>query len=898
MNFDEKTKNEKTENEGKEKIEKKKEKMISISSLEYDARSITKELIISILTLPLEKRVLSQKMILTFFCMNVSKLPQKFIKEHIDKASYNNIIKLSEPSFSYKLILNTDSLIYEVNDIANYFYIILNGSAKIIKPERYISEMNANEYYSLLMKYKKEKEFSLLEKTIKENYHIFPIDKNDLGNFEKIYLKVLMIKDEEKYSEEPIENILSKVGIKLSEFGIFSYEEEIEMYNRRINEENNILIAQKKINQLKGMIQFNYEKKKEKNREIKNKIKIILKDIPNNIALHYSFLSNEGKSPIIYFKFIDYKNVSTNDYFGDFENNKYIHRVISLSDELELLLMRNDIYVEFMRNQKTKIKAEQINFLVQNFFFTSISKYIFEKLYYDLFDFENYKINEIIVKENSKVDYLYFIKSGKVDLYSNKTVIENHLIINLIYDILKTQNKDSENKSIKNKYLKLYCLSYIQNFEKIDKEINANKRNNLMIYQENQCIGHECFYYGFNYLYTAIAKSDVVELYKIRVDKLMKIIKDKNNIVFNDFAKKSWDTLLLLFKLMINLNSNLVKFYNNNKISKQKKNKDNKVIINDNNNIDEIKNNKINISRNYNSEIIKPNTNNLEKKMVSTNIQDEGRNLRYRKLPILSKSQNIRSFSFSFSKEENINKNEIKDKSKKLENINKIKNVSLYALHSYRSSISSNNISNINLKYKSKIFNASSIIYNNSSKKSQNIFENSLLKKLKKDNINYITLFNLSKNLYESKIDRNNDNSNSNIITFDFPLQKKYRLSNSVNNNESKYKDIDYDKKIISLRKNNKYTDFNNYYKFYSSEFYSYRDFIINNFKYNNKQSILTNKKLLKYGVLDLLRPKIRKKNVSFNFKLFGNINKKMQRNRTIYEGILDKYKNKENQTP
>ena len=898
MNFDEKTKNEKTENEGKEKIEKEKEKMISISSLEYDARSITKELIISILTLPLEKRVLSQKMILTFFCMNVSKLPQKFIKEHIDKASYNNIIKLSEPSFSYKLILNTDSLIYEVNDIANYFYIILNGSAKIIKPERYISEMNANEYYSLLMKYKKEKEFSLLEKTIKENYHIFPIDKNDLGNFEKIYLKVLMIKDEEKYSEEPIENILSKVGLKLSEFGIFSYEEEIEMYNRRINEENNILIAQKKINQLKGMIQFNYEKKKEKNREIKNKIKIILKDIPNNIALHYSFLSNEGKSPMIYFKFIDYKNVSTNDYFGDFENNKYIHRVISLSDELELLLMRNDIYVEFMRNQKTKIKAEQINFLVQNFFFTSISKYIFEKLYYDLFDFENYKINEIIVKENSKVDYLYFIKSGKVDLYSNKTVIENHLIINLIYDILKTQNKDSENKSIKNKYLKLYCLSYIQNFEKIDKEINTNKRNNLMIYQENQCIGHECFYYGFNYLYTAIAKSDVVELYKIRVDKLMKIIKDKNNIVFNDFAKKSWDTLLLLFKLMINLNSNLVKFYNNNKISKQKKNKDNKVIINDNNNIDEIKNNKINISRNYNSEIIKPNTNNLEKKMVSTNIQDEGRNLRYRKLPILSKSQNIRSFSFSFSKEENINKNEIKDKSKKLENISKIKNVSLYALHSYRSSISSNNISNINLKYKSKIFNASSIIYNNSSKKSQNIFENSLLKKLKKDNINYITLFNLSKNLYESKIDRNNDNSNSNIITFDFPLQKKYRLSNSVNNNESKYKDIDYDKKIISLRKNNKYTDFNNYYKFYSSEFYSYRDFIINNFKYNNKQSILTNKKLLKYGVLDLLRPKIRKKNVSFNFKLFGNINKKMQRNRTIYEGILDKYKNKENQTP
>ena len=59
--------------------EKKEKKIISISSLEYGARTLTKDLIISILSMPMDKRALSQKMMLNFFCMNISKLPQKFI---------------------------------------------------------------------------------------------------------------------------------------------------------------------------------------------------------------------------------------------------------------------------------------------------------------------------------------------------------------------------------------------------------------------------------------------------------------------------------------------------------------------------------------------------------------------------------------------------------------------------------------------------------------------------------------------------------------------------------------------------------------------------------------------------------------------------------------------------
>ena len=871
-----------------------KKKYESLSSIEYDARNVTKDKIISILSLPLEKRTLSQKTMLTFFVSNVSKLPQKFIKEHIDKASYNNIINLSEPSFSYKLILNKNSLVYEVNDIANYFYIILNGSAKIIKLEKYVNEMNAHEFYTLLMNYKKQNELRLLEKTIKENYHIFPIELKDLNILEKIYLKVLIIRHEEKYSDEPIENIVKKVGLQLSDFWIITYREELEKRNNEINEENNLLILEKKMHLIKGMIQYNYEKEKEKNRENRKKLKKLLKNITTDLTIQYSFLANEGKSSILYFKFLEYNNISQNDYFGDIKNEKYIHRVISTSDELELLLMRNDIYVEFMKNQKYKIKTDQINFLTQNFFFSSINKFLFEKLYYDLFEYENYKMNDIILKENTKVEYLYFIQKGKIDLISNKSVIENHLIINIIYDILLKQRKKYKNNTVNDKYLKLYSSSYIQNFQEIDKEIYINKKNNLMIYQENQCIGHECFFYGFNYLYTAVAKSGIVEVYKIGVDKLMKIIKDKNNIVYNEFIRKSWESLLLFYKLIINLNTNLLRYYHKNKTKENDKNKEDKE--NDNKDIFIINDkNKMNNSTTFNSEIIKSNLINMEKKIETNNFLIEDNSPKYKFLPILSKSQNIRSFSYN--SDENIDKNNnVNEQTIKLEKlpINNIKNSSLYISNSNRTSNSSNNISNINLKYKFKNLNFNSIIISNNAneKKIKPIFENSLLRKLRQENTNSINLFNLSRNVFNSKdIDTNRDNKSTTIITFDFPIQQQYKYSLSVKNSEdTKYKSIDYDNCDILSKRNKKYIEFNKYYKFYSSEFYSKKDFIKNIFKYNNKQTILTNKKLLKYGILDTIRPKIKNKNKNLNFEIFSNLDKNIKKNKILFRTNSDKY--------
>ena len=337
-----------------------------------------------------------------------------------------------------------------------------------------------------------------------------------------------------------------------------------------------------------------------------------------------------------------------------------------------------------------------------------------------------------------------------------------------------------------------------------------------------------------------------------------------------------------------------MRYYHKNKTKENDKNKEDKE--NDNKDIFIINGkNKMNNSTTFNSEIIKSNLINMEKKIETNNFLIEDNSPKYKFLPILSKSQNIRSFSYN--SDENIDKNNnVNEQTIKLEKlpINNIKNSSLYISNSNRTSNSSNNISNINLKYKFKNLNFNSIIISNNAneKKIKPIFENSLLRKLRQENTNSINLFNLSRNVFNSKdIDTNRDNKSTTIITFDFPIQQQYKYSLSVKNSEdTKYKSIDYDNCDILSKRNKKYIEFNKYYKFYSSEFYSKKDFIKNIFKYNNKQTILTNKKLLKYGILDTIRPKIKNKNKNLNFEILSNLDKNIKKNQILFRTNSDKY--------
>ena len=74
----------------------------------------------------------------------------------------------------------------------------------------------------------------------------------------------------------------------------------------------------------------------------------------------------------------------------------------------------------------------------------------------------------------------------------------------------------------------------------------------------NDCLGIESVQFGFNYLYNAVVQSEKVKLYRIKIEKLMKIFKDKNEESSIDFREKSLEKLKMLYNRLININNMLI----------------------------------------------------------------------------------------------------------------------------------------------------------------------------------------------------------------------------------------------------------------------------------------------------------------------------------------------------
>ena len=425
-----------------------------INNFEVDKHSINKYRLTQILETPFDERSMEYLAELKTYLLNISKLPKKFFIEHIEESSYKTIIDSSLSTCEYKLIKKANSIIYDINQYANFFYIILNGKVKLVKIKILKKEMNGNNYYQILLNYKRKKENYLLKKTIEDNFYNYPIDIKDMANIEKILIKLNLMKfdidkDYSDSSPDYLETMIKNCGSSLSHFGLESYMDIIKKKNEEILELNSQLIKEKKSGQCQKIIEYNiYDAKKHSN-ENRKILKEELKFISPDLCRKYLFFLNESYENIIYYEFGEEVEIGVNDYFGDLENGKFKERAYSLSDNLELLCLRNDMYKDFIKLERAKIIDSQVDFFLNNFFFSKIHKEHFTKLYFPLFETVNYKMNQIIVKENEKVDYVYFIKSGTVKLTSNRSILETHIIIELIKNIFNN-SEERDNLTLDN----------------------------------------------------------------------------------------------------------------------------------------------------------------------------------------------------------------------------------------------------------------------------------------------------------------------------------------------------------------------------------------------------------------------------------------------------------------
>ena len=232
-------------------------------------------------------------------------------------------------------------------------------------------------------------------------------------------------------------------GNTLDDFGLETYQELINKKNEKILKHNQTLKEQKK-DKTEPLLEYTIYDARLHSNKSRKKILNILKFISPELCRKYYFFLNENNENITYYNLIEDKERKVNNYFGDLENNKYKQRALTDSENVELLLINNDLYKEYLKREKAKILDAQVSFFINNFFFEKITKDHFIRNYFPLFETVSYTLNQIIISENEKVEYIYFIKSGEVKLISNRSILENFIIIDLIKNV--TNNPEQSDK--------------------------------------------------------------------------------------------------------------------------------------------------------------------------------------------------------------------------------------------------------------------------------------------------------------------------------------------------------------------------------------------------------------------------------------------------------------------
>ena len=545
-------------------------KKVHKAAVSIDASAITTEKIIQILEKP--EKSMSDISALKYYCLNKSNLISKFTEDKLDETSYELILSLSLPSSSIKTF-KKNKIIINIGEPNDYLHIIVKGRASLLGIKKFHIEVTGYEYFLLIRDLKKNHDTHLIEKMVTENYRVFPVDYEDITFLEKIMLKIYLSGKIKRTSPNYLEEILDKVGLNLSNFNMVSYMDMIEKkYAGLIEAQEDVvweeLTESEKIEKYRKLMIYDLNEEWHWTLQNEKNIYDQLNFIDIDMMKKYTYLTKTKEEElIIYYKseFID--EIGENEYFGNSEHKIYINKVVALTDEVKIMCLKADLYNEYVRKINYKVIGNQINFLLDNFFFHPLYKGFFEKYYFKYFELVEYKIKQIIVKENEPVQYCYFIKSGSVKLKSNRSIAENHILIEIIKNILLKSNKNENNinENIKLDMKNLYN-NVANNLEYFSDDMNVKNNAHIMTLQSNNCIGSCCMHYGFNFLYTAEVNSEIVELYKIPVDKLMRILNDKTSKVFYYFDKYNEQSLKLFFDRLTRLNNMLLANLNKSKI--------------------------------------------------------------------------------------------------------------------------------------------------------------------------------------------------------------------------------------------------------------------------------------------------------------------------------------------
>jgi CRP-like cAMP-binding protein len=394
----------------------------------------------------------------------------------------------------------------------------MEGKVDILKPMSKIHIISGYEYFLQLMNYRKNDRY-LYSLCIQENKRNFEIQKKDAELIPYIYLIYKLDEIKNRYFVD-FKSVLDIIGIT---------PEELDLDPDKIHSNGYI---------------FN------KSKQIKLKIPLITQ----NELIMYKFLDEKTeKREVILYQYEPFLRFEKNRFFGDaaFTGKGVRNGTARIVEDCYFGYWDLHLYNLNFFHYKKALFERKVNFLYNNFFFGKINIKKFETHFFNWFLSEEYSNNEIIYKENSPANFVYFIEEGTIELNSTRTILEIQLLLQEIQEkrsSMEEKDKNLEYNNIKSEWLDIE--------DKVDKK----EIYRILILNKNNILGLESFYYQIPFLTSArvispkakIMKIDNEHMYQlmIRASECMHELKtkvlDKMDLITNRFFSLNNTKLMLI----------------------------------------------------------------------------------------------------------------------------------------------------------------------------------------------------------------------------------------------------------------------------------------------------------------------------------------------------------------
>ena len=484
--------------------------------------------------IPPEKRTIRDILRIKSY-IDQSRLGITFKEEFSDKNVAEKLIYFLSIEMRYKKFKKGE-MVFRIGEHPDAFYSIIFGKANILKPMPKAVFLTGYQYFTYLMKLKKDKELFIFNLCIQNNKKNFVIEEDHGEIIHYVYL--LNILEYIRTNSDPeleFDKILDLLDLT---------PEDLKLDPQKVKD--NIYIN----DHVKGIIKR-------------------LPPISAEIIENYSFINdNFLKKEVVIYEYKKFLELRANDYFGDsaIETNTPRNATIIAEEDTDMAYLTSKLYMAQIASEKAIVLGNKISALHNSYFFSKVKYNKFAKNYYNWFLNETYIKNDVLFYEGEDIKYIYFIQEGNVEITSSKSMNEIESLINELKekkeDIIEKHIVTNAHTKQKGNQNKDDYFTYTQiNSDPDDfyHYLNEKHKNKLLILNKNEDVGIISCLIGKKYITTCTVISRFAKIYKLDIDYLTQMLENEVDCR-REFYKRMKNKLQLVSERLFKVNDiNLIK---------------------------------------------------------------------------------------------------------------------------------------------------------------------------------------------------------------------------------------------------------------------------------------------------------------------------------------------------